>query len=642
VNTGEATPIVILDSPVRTVPTPVGLDLVADWRAGQPTELDTAVSLDLTASAPNQARAPRGTPIGGQWIDTPGGMLADVGATGGDAGQVSIPVGEHTFSGSVAEPHGRESDIQANGYSTPTLIRAPKGDPESSAAFQAAIQRAKDGNPYGASVYVYDLAEYEDMDLWLTEDGTAGIALHNGDIVSGFNEGSNPANKGFVLHGMATAQAAGGTRADAFDTVLPDIYAKAGMEVVGRVPWDDDYAPDGWDYEQFAKFNGGRPDVVFMKANPDGWWGTYTPGQGQVVESYEDGQALTASVEGHVDGLVVPLPAASGVYLSLSRVGTQKPLHELLAIRLSPSHPDILQTQPGNTYTPAQARAPKGTEIGGQWIDTPAGLLTRVSPLGPYGDEVTAALGTPGAPRTYEEMAADPVALVAEVNPGRMDRLNGEDFRYNCQRTVMATEMRARGYDVVAPGASGNDGTLWEVQHKWILPERNPDGSNIPAWSEKENGYDDAMIGGPGNVGKRFIMAGAFPGFGGMAGHVWNAEVRADGTVIHLDAQGSVMKDLGIDIDKMTDVQWMRVDNAAPVEDMWRLPDYDADPYAPPAWIMTSGDFAEDYEMQYEQPLAASALPNPMVYNDCVPTPEGWVYVGDIPDMMTPEGGPHA
>ena len=283
-----------------------------------------------------------------------------------------------------------------------------------------------------------------------------------------------------------------------------------------------------------------------------------------------------------------------------------------------------------------QIRAAKGTSIGGQWIDTPAGLLTRLSPVGPYEDEMSV-LGEPGPPRSYQEMSVDPTALVAEVNPGRMDRLNGDDFRYNCQRTVMATEMRARGYDVVAPAASGNDGTLWEVQHKWILPTPNADGSNVPAWSDKIIGPVDEQIGGTDKVGYRYIMGGAFPGFGGMAGHVWNAEVRGDGTVIHLDAQGSVLKDLGIDISKMTDVQAMRVDNAAPIEDMWRMPDYDADPYAPPPWIMTRADFEEDYEMQYEQPLAAAAnqgsiltTGGEMVYNDCVPTPSGWVYVGDL------------
>jgi hypothetical protein len=337
-------------------------------------------SAGLTASAPNQARAPKGTPIGGQWIDTPGGMLDSISPSAAPGADLSVEIGGSVYQGTPAAPHGREAQIVDRGYTTPPLYHA-KGDPESAQAFQNAIQAAKDANPYGASVYVYDLDDYQDMDLWLTADGTAGIALHGTDIVSGFNTGTNPDNKGFVQHAMATAQAAGGTRADAFDTVLPKLYAQAGMEVVGRVHWDDDYAPDGWDYDQFAKFNGGRPDVVFMKFNPDTWWGTYTPGQGQLVESYEDGQALTAAVQRHVDGLIVPFDTPRLSDLLRGRVGTQEPLHEVLAILLRPDagHPDSLRDEtgsnPSSTFAPTQARAPQGTPIGGQWIDTPNALL---------------------------------------------------------------------------------------------------------------------------------------------------------------------------------------------------------------------------------------------------------------------------
>lgn len=35
-----------------------------------------------------------------------------------------------------------------------------------------------------------------------------------------------------------------------------------------RLPFDDKYKPDGWSYKQQAKFNNGRPDVVFMVYDP--------------------------------------------------------------------------------------------------------------------------------------------------------------------------------------------------------------------------------------------------------------------------------------------------------------------------------------------------------------------------------------
>ena len=34
------------------------------------------------------------------------------------------------------------------------------------------------------------------------------------------------------------------------------------------MPWNDEYAPEGWDYELFRNFNQGRPDVTFMAYDP--------------------------------------------------------------------------------------------------------------------------------------------------------------------------------------------------------------------------------------------------------------------------------------------------------------------------------------------------------------------------------------
>ena len=73
---------------------------------------------------------------------------------------------------------------------------------------------------------------------------------------------------------------------DAYDTVLPKIYAEAGFEAVSRTKWDDDYAPDDWDYATYAKFNGGRPDVVAMVYNPDAVGKPYTGG-GSYAEDYD-------------------------------------------------------------------------------------------------------------------------------------------------------------------------------------------------------------------------------------------------------------------------------------------------------------------------------------------------------------------
>jgi len=129
-------------------------------------------------------------------------------------------------------------------------------------AFADAITASKAETPYGAAVYVYPVEEYAEMRLYMTEDGGAGFAVKSdGDIVSVF--GVRP--KGTVDWLMQAAIDQGGRKLDAFDTVLPSLYSRHGFKVVERLQWDDQYAPDNWDYDAFAEFDSGRPDVVFMQ-----------------------------------------------------------------------------------------------------------------------------------------------------------------------------------------------------------------------------------------------------------------------------------------------------------------------------------------------------------------------------------------
>ena len=38
-----------------------------------------------------------------------------------------------------------------------------------------------------------------------------------------------------------------------------------GFEETNRLPWDEQYAPEDWNKEVFAKWNNGEPDVVEME-----------------------------------------------------------------------------------------------------------------------------------------------------------------------------------------------------------------------------------------------------------------------------------------------------------------------------------------------------------------------------------------
>ncbi len=150
---------------------------------------------------------------------------------------------------------------------------------KSAQQFSDAIDAAKMAQGrLGASVYVYptetnsDETGYADMRLFLTEDGKAGFALKedeiNGlvDIVSVFN--TPDSHKGFNYPGIRLAVEEGGNKLDAFDTFLPGAYSANGFTIRSRMPWNNEFSPEGWDKDAYKDFNNGEPDVVFMYYNP--------------------------------------------------------------------------------------------------------------------------------------------------------------------------------------------------------------------------------------------------------------------------------------------------------------------------------------------------------------------------------------
>lgn len=151
------------------------------------------------------------------------------------------------------------------GINVTELLELDPSDPQSAATFHRAISAFKERKKdHGASVYVYDEADYRGMRLILSESGKSGIAIKpDGDMVSVFSSEGNAR----VM--VEVAVAAGATKADAFDIGLADLYAGHGFRVVSRSAWNEDYKPEGWSKDYFREFNGGEPDVVFMALDPD-------------------------------------------------------------------------------------------------------------------------------------------------------------------------------------------------------------------------------------------------------------------------------------------------------------------------------------------------------------------------------------
>ena len=163
---------------------------------------------------------------------------------------------------SVWKPDKKPANrLNAVGIATPTVYEI---SPQDAGFFHGAISALKNGNKWAAAVHVYDQAEYGKMRLFLTQDAKAGFALKGDDVVSVFST-----QKDGAAHSMlALAVQEGGRRLDAFDTVLPNIYALNGFVATSRTAWNDEYAPPGWSKALFASFNKGQPDVVYMAYSP--------------------------------------------------------------------------------------------------------------------------------------------------------------------------------------------------------------------------------------------------------------------------------------------------------------------------------------------------------------------------------------
>lgn len=160
--------------------------------------------------------------------------------------------------------------------------------------FRNAIAAAKTGK-FAAAVTVKSPDEYKAMRTFLTPDGKAGFALDGDDLVSAFKHPDSTIRQ-FADSALALGTQLGGRRIDCFDTVLPEIYSKSGFRAVARLAWDDKYAPPDWDKTTFAKFNSGRPDVVFMVHDAKAL--AYRAGTGARVKDYDAGIAAQRAALG--------------------------------------------------------------------------------------------------------------------------------------------------------------------------------------------------------------------------------------------------------------------------------------------------------------------------------------------------------
>lgn len=115
--------------------------------------------------------------------------------------------------------------------------------------------------PAALAVYltIYSAADYlaKGATCYLSSDRRSGYAItEDKDLISVF---SLPGAK----QGQAAVKSAidnGAETLDCLGTYLAAFYRSLGFVEYDRMTWDNQYAPEGWDYDANQ-----RPDVIFMR-----------------------------------------------------------------------------------------------------------------------------------------------------------------------------------------------------------------------------------------------------------------------------------------------------------------------------------------------------------------------------------------
>ena len=204
---------------------------------------------------------------GVQGTETAAGVEAQAGGNAGvseQAGAVGNPGGQESGTLGRADTRvPRFNAVEKLAKRGLSVVRMGEATPE---WFHEAIGAAKQANPYGAFVDQKPLEDYGKVKTFISPDGGVGVAVTNdGDIVSVFKNSRVSKRKNSVSSILFTALDNGGKKLDNFNSPeLSQMYLQHGFVPVARIAFNDDYAPDGWNYER-----DGRPDIYFWVHNGD-------------------------------------------------------------------------------------------------------------------------------------------------------------------------------------------------------------------------------------------------------------------------------------------------------------------------------------------------------------------------------------
>jgi len=296
--------------------------------------------------------------------------------------------------------------------------------------------------------------------LFLGHGGKVGFAITpEHDLVNVFNNGGP---RGAGGEAVDEAVRRGALTLDAYDGHLPGFYRQHGFRETGRMAFDPDHAPEGWDYARY-----GHPDVVFMSYGAEG----------AAVRHY----TADRWDEAKADALALARPPFDYV----------KPAHEVRTHEAG-------GINAGGRFD----LTTRNMELEGHLARDPGGKTLFVDWLGPTGQARTDAMtaagvltvspNTPVKPRPGE-LRSLVRALVAYADRKGATHVETDALNHNLYAKLMA--LGGRRTDLVGPGDRG--GTV-------LLPVdslRRVTKAEDDFWDDAfKDGFGGMISGGPGTI----------------------------------------------------------------------------------------------------------------------------------------------
>ena len=233
--------------------------------------------------------------------------------------------------------------------------------------FSRIAKANKDGNKFGSSVDVFKPSDYKGYDLIITSSkpGESVTISISPEGEAGSVTKSPGATAQDVHAAFDMAISTGKVRfLNGFETILPDKYAGYGFTPVARLKFNPEFQPEGWSTATYSKYNGGQPDVVFMRF--DGTIGSeYNPTGFPKVDTYEEGIRLATQEKD--DPTVATLPSGEKAEITPGEPEAWKkvkpPKKSVKAYKLFRTDPN----QPGKLF-PLFVDA-KTPVIVGEWVE---------------------------------------------------------------------------------------------------------------------------------------------------------------------------------------------------------------------------------------------------------------------------------